>query len=171
MNENSLIQNKILDLLNKPPKSIGVIDNNNINYKDIYNLWCYYRLHSKEYQDLYGEIDVDWSDEKESYYSNLFTEYNIFNEIFKKHLESEENTLLLFYNLNENFFYCKFKSFNKISQDILEKYKDNIDKLNIQEDISMFWTIELKVPDLQEEFNEIYKAANIDINNILLVTF
>ena len=46
-----------------------------------------------------------------------------------------------------------------------------MDKLNIQEDISMFWTIELKVPDLQKEFNEIYKAANMDTNNTLLVTF
>ena len=171
MNENSLIQNKILDLLKQPPKSIGIVENKNLSYKDIYNLWCYFRLHNKKYKELYGQLDIDWSDNDEKYYKELYSKNKIFNKVFTNHLNSDENNLLLFYNLSENFFYCKFKTINKISSDLYEKYKDNISKLNLQKDISMFWTVELKVPDLQNDFNEIYKSADIDINNILLVTF
>tara|TARA_Y100001954_G_C15638456_1_gene516395 strand:- start:136 stop:651 length:516 start_codon:yes stop_codon:yes gene_type:complete len=171
MNENELVKNKIIKLLNTPPKSIGVIDNPDLSYNDIYNLWSYFRLNNDEYIQKYGKINSNWNTELNTFYKNLYNQFEIFDNIFNNHVNSDIDDLLVFYNINENFFYCKFKTVNNINKDILEEFKENMENLKIDPTISMFWNIELKVPELQNDFQDIYKSANIDKNNTLLITF
>lgn len=171
MNKNNVIQEKILNILNNPPTTVGVLETTSLSYDDIYNIWNYFRINNQDYLKKYGITETNWTDEQHDYYKRIFNNYNIFDKIFKNHIKSDKDHLLLFYSMTSGFFYCKFKSINSINPDIINKFKENAEKLNIDTDVSLFWNIDLHVKELKKDFDTIYTKANIDKRHILLIQF
>jgi len=171
MNENNVIQDKILNILHNPPVTVGVLEMTTLSYTDIYHIWNYFRLNNQDYLNKYGITETDWTDEQHEYYRDIFNNNNIFNKIFTDHIKSDKDHLLLFYSMEQGFFYCKFKSINNINPDIIDKFKETADKLNIDTDISLFWNVDLHVKELKKDFDTIYAKAKIDKRHILLIQF
>jgi len=171
MNENIIVQKKILKILNNPPKSVGVLEMTKLEYSDIYNIWNYFRLTNKDYVKKFGVTEINWSNDEYEHYKEIFNNNTIFDKIFTEHIDSNEDHLLLFYSMERGFFYCKFKSISNINPNILDKFKETADKLNIDTNISLFWNVDLHVKELKKDFDSIYNKAKIDKKHLLLIQF
>ena len=75
MHENNIIQDKILNILNNPPKSVGVLEADTLSYMDIHNIWNYFRINNQDYIDKHGLIEINWTDTQYDNYKNLFNSY------------------------------------------------------------------------------------------------
>ena len=73
---------------------------------------------------------------------------------------------MLFYSPNNEHFFCKYKSINKIDTSILKNTS-----LTIDENVSLFWSIDLIIENLKDDFNTIYEQSNLDKSNIIVIIF
>ena len=109
-----------------------------------------------------------------------YEKYDIFDKLYNTHATSNIDNLLLFYNKREGYFFCKYKTINKINESIILKYQESISKyqenlstsdLNLDPNIDLFWSIELKVDNLLNDFNTIFEKTDIDPNSTLVLNF
>ena len=182
MNNNSIIKEKIIIKLQENPKGIAVLDIPDISYEDLSNVWNYFRNTDEKYIEKYGKYILDWDVNKKIYYKRMFNKHEIFHKLFSEHVESTTDNLVLFYNKTEDSFFCKYKTVNTINESIIDKYKESIDKYKdnlsnfnteseLDPNISLFWSIQLVVSNLQEDFNVIYEKGEIDEESTLVVIF
>ena len=162
MNENTYIQEKILNKFRGKPTSVDVIEVPNITYNDIDKLWLYFASNSKEYKKKYGELEIDWSTHKLAYYKHIYDSNDIFELVFNKYLTILEDKLLLFYTIKESHFFCKYKTVQKIDESLIT---------NDNKDISLYWNLDLVVDSLQSNLKDIFEASNINTDFMLLVIF
>lgn len=175
---NNQIQDKILSLLRNQPKNIKVIkitdENNNLTYSKIDDIWYYYRLTDENYYKNNDPIIQTISDNDMNDIKNIYDKYPDLKDLLTEHVLDTVENVILFYSQSENHFYCKFKSINEMDQSIFEKYKENLTEStlkSLQHKVSFYWTIKLIVSNLQRDFNELYKKANLNSTDILAVIF
>ena len=164
--KNSLIMQKVKNILSNNPISVNLAENINISYDDINNIWEYYKQTNEKYIKNYEISDnnltfIDFLNAK-----TIYDENTIFTQIFNLFLDQKSDYLLLFYKKGESKFNCLFKTFNKIDSNILIKYNKKINN-----NISLFWKIELKMNNLKTDFDELYEKLDLNDNAILIVSF
>jgi len=164
--ENNLIMHKIKSMLANNPVSVSLTDGIDISYDDINNIWEYYKLTSEKYIKKHSTSQNQLTFMEFLNAKKIFDENNIFLKTFDFYLDQESDYLLLFYKKGEEKFNCLYKTFNQIDEKILK----NINK-EIEKDISLFWKIEIKMSNLQDDFDELYSKLNLDNNSILIVSF
>lgn len=96
------IVNTVVNTLHKEPYYNTQINDNNLEYKDIDQIWDYFKTISSDYQEKYKlQEDILISDELKNIYNNN----NIFKTIFTLHILNDKPHIVTF-NLknNENIF-------------------------------------------------------------------
>ena len=164
--ENNLIMHKIKYMLANNPVSVSLTDGIDISYDDINNIWEYYKLTSEKYIKKHSTSQNQLTFMEFLNAKTIFDENDIFSKTFDFYLEQESDYLLLFYKKGEEKFNCLYKTFNQIDEKILK----NINK-EIEKDISLFWKIEIKMKNLQTDFDELFTKLNLNNNSILIVSF
>ena len=157
---------KIKSMLANNPVSVSLTDGIDISYDEINDIWEYYKLTSEKYIKKHTTSQNQLTFMEFLNAKTLFDENAIFSKTFDFYLDQESDYLLLFYKKGEEKFNCLFKTFNQIDEKILK----NINK-EIEKDISLFWKIQIKMSNLQEDFDELYSKLNLDNNSILIVSF
>lgn len=164
--ENNLIMHKIKSMLANNPVSVNLADSSNISYNDINNIWKYYKLTSEKYIKKQSQSQDYLTFAEFLNAKTLFNKNDTFLKLFDFYLDKESDYLLLFYKKGEEKFNCLFKTFNQIDEKLLKNFNKVIEK-----DISLFWKIEIKMSNLQDDFDELYKKLNLHNNSILIVSF
>ena len=96
------IVNTVVNTLHKEPYYNTEINDNNLEYKDIDQIWDYFKTISNDYQEKYKlQEDILISDELK----NIYNDNNIFKTIFTLHILNDKPHIVTF-NLknNENIF-------------------------------------------------------------------
>ena len=96
------IVNTVVNTLHKEPYYNTEINDNNLEYKDIDQIWDYFKTISNDYQEKYKlQEDILISDELKNFYNDN----NIFKTIFTLHILNDKPHIVTF-NLknNENIF-------------------------------------------------------------------
>ena len=157
---------KIKSMLANNPVSVSLTDGIEISYDEINDIWEYYKLTSEKYIKKHSTSQNQLTFMEFLNAKTIFDENNIFSKTFDFYLDQESDYLLLFYKKGEEKFNCLYKTYNQIDEKILK----NINK-EIEKDISLFWKIQIKMSNLQDDFDELYSKLNLDNNSILIVSF
>ena len=125
------IVNTVVNTLHKEPYYNTEINDNNLEYKDIDQIWYYFKTISNDYQEKYKlQEDILISDELK----NIYNDNNIFKTIFTLHILNDKPHIVTF-NLKNN-------------ENIFILYKNNSDDLP-----SKFITLTMPNP-LDVEFED-----------------
>ena len=157
---------KIKSMLANNPVSVSLTNGIDISYDEINDIWEYYKLTSEKYIKKHSTSQNQLTFMEFLNAKTIFDENDIFSKTFDFYLDQESDYLLLFYKKGEEKFNCLYKIFNQIDEKILK----NINK-EIEKDISLFWKIQIKMSNLQDDFDELYSKLNLDNNSILIVSF
>jgi hypothetical protein len=117
------IVNNVLHIIQKKEyykKSFGVYD---IDFKDLDNLWDFYRTTNKKYKKKYKEynLDIEQSENNEKL-SDILNNYPIFNTVFSLHTISEKSHIITFsISENDNIFilYKNTKNINDLPSNFI----------------------------------------------------
>jgi len=133
------IVNTVVETLHKKPYYNTVINNINLEYKDIDQIWDYFKIISNEYKEKYKlQEEVVISEDLKNIYNNN----NIFKTIFTLHILNDKPHVVTFnINNNENIFILyknnsddlpsKFISLTMPSPLDIENENNNLDYLKI----------------------------------------
>mgnify|MGYP001379521551 CR=1 FL=1 len=132
------IVNTVVNTLHKEPYYTTELNNNNLEYKDIDQIWDYFKTISNEYNEKYKlQEDVIISDGLKNIYNN----HNIFKTIFTLHILNDKPHVVTF-NLSNN-------------ENIFILYKNNLDDLP-----SKFISLTMPNPlDIENEDQDILKIS------------
>ena len=164
--ENNLIMHKIKEMLSNDPVSVSLTDDIDVSYDDINNIWEYYKLTSKKYIKKHTTSQNQLTFMEFLNAKTIFEDNDVFEKMFDFYLDQESDYLLLFYKKGEEKFNCLFKTFNKIDEELLKKINRETEN-----NFSLFWKIELKMSNLQTDFEELFTKLNLDNNAVLIVSF
>lgn len=134
------IVNTVVNTLHKEPYYNTQINDNNLEYKDIDQIWDYFKTISSDYQEKYKlQEDILISDELKNIYNNN----NIFKTIFTLHILNDKPHIVTF-NLKNN-------------ENIFILYKNNSDDLP-----SKFISLTMPNPldiDFEDDKNDYLKIS------------
>jgi hypothetical protein len=106
------IVNNVINIIQKDPYYFTEINDYNLEYKDIDQLWDYFKSTSDDYHDKFkSQEEIIISDELKE----IFQKNNIFKTIFSLHILNDKPHIVTFYlNNNENIFILYKNNFSEL---------------------------------------------------------